>query len=196
MSRSSSARQTREAGEIYPGSPPGGEVEGDPGADVEHILSQVDFLPPEDELPMVGFGDVQEDDAAAGDFTSLGFAKIHPGWTCVGYVLGVGTVESEFDSEAGKRKQRIFHVRGTVRAQLANSDSVADVRGTVKLPQYARLRESVQNVLRAERRDGHKICVKITYMGQAPDTLKDDGSKKRSGAHIWDVRRVKVRSAT
>ncbi len=163
---------------------------------VDDILSKVDFLPPDDELPMIGFSDVTEQSRGGAEFTSLGFAKIHPGWECVGYIVGVGVVESEFDSDVGRRKQRIFNLKGTVRAKLSDADAVADVSGTVKMPQYARLRESLAEVVRAEKRENKKIAVRIKYVGQGPDTMKEDGTKKRSGAHIWDVRRVDVNKQT
>lgn len=157
------------------------------------ILKMVDFIAPvESDLPMVGFSDVTED-SQDGSFTSLGFAKICPGWSCVGYVIGAVNVESEFDSAAGRKKQSVFQIRGTVRAKLANADGFGDVKGMIKLPQYARLRESVAEVLKAERRENKKICVKITYMGQNTPTMKDDGvTVKRAGSHIWEVRRVNV----
>lgn len=164
--------------------------------EVNPVLDMVDMpeLQTESaELPLLTWENTAE--VKGGNLTSLGFAKLLPGFKFRGYVVKEDVVDSQFDSSAGKKRQPVFRLYGTARVPLDKSGAeggFAEAKGMLTIPQYERLREAIDINREAEKKSGKRIAVSIEYIGQGRPTVdaNDPTKVKRSGAHLFDVRRI------
>lgn len=199
MTRASTARAARkpaqeehdaqEAGEDYDRET--GEVHEVASAD--NILARVNVPELRTEtadLPLLGWTDTAE--VEGGDLTSVGFAKLVPGFEFTGFVVGRITVDSEFDSAAGKKKQECYQLFGTARLPVQGADKGAysSLKGTMTIPTYARLVEAIEANEKGEKQVGKRIPVRIKYEGQGQNRTDPGGKVLRSGAHLFSVVRV------
>lgn len=142
------------------------------------------------DLPLMTWDNSAE--VRGGDLTSLGFAKLVPGFRFRGFVLGIVAVDSNYDSPAGKKKQNVFILKGTARVPVQGGDggAMAEVRGKIKIPCYAALEEAFNENAIQEKKSGKKIPIEVSYEGQGPDAKDEDGNKTRSGRHMFRVTRI------
>ncbi len=172
----------------------GATVNEETGEVADRILRMADapdLRAPGADLPVLGWDNSAE--VRGGDLTSIGFAKLVPGFQFTGYVLGTKVVDSQFDSVAGKGKQEVYTMRGTARVPIANADKgvFAEIAGNLTIPIYAGLQEALDQNAKDEERLKTKIAVRITYEGKNPDRMAADGGKVlRSGRHLFRVVRV------
>lgn len=185
------AQATRE--EVHPET---GEVTHVPIPTDEKLLGMIDApelrVDGDENIPVLGWDDSAE--VRGGDLTSLGFARLVPGFAFSGYVLNTSIVDSQFDSPAGKRKQEVYNLRGTARVPIQGADkgAFAEVRGNLQIPIYARLAEAIEKNREGERTLGRRIPVRITYEGQGTPRTDDEGKVVRSGSHIFRVVRLQA----
>lgn len=168
-----------------------GEVIDGPDA-TERILERADvpeLRTADANLPVLGWDNSAE--VSGGDLTSLGFAKLVRGFKFRGYVVGTKVVDSDFDSPAGKKKQDVYILKGTARCPMQGADSggFGEVKGTLTIPIYTRLKEALDSNEELEKKLGHSIPVEITYEGQNPNRDKG-GGQTRAGSHIFRVVRI------
>lgn len=173
-----------------------GEVIDGPDA-TERLLERADvpeLRTADADLPVLGWDNSAE--VSGGDLTSLGFAKLVRGFKFRGFVTGTKTVDSDFDSPAGKKKQEVYCLKGTARCPMQGADSggFGEVKGTLTIPIYARLKEALDVNAELERKLGHSIPVEITYEGQNPNRDKG-GGQTRAGSHIFRVVRISAVAA-
>lgn len=104
-----------------------------------------------------------------------------------------------------RKMQEVYVLKGTARVPVKGSPVPAEVRGRMTIPTYARLIEPVsenrarEGELTARARKGNPkapsvfIPLVIRYIGQGADRpAKEDGKQARSGAHIFEVKRLRV----
>jgi hypothetical protein len=149
-------------------------VEREPG--VDDVLDMAELRTEEADQEMLGWDNSVE--VAGTDLTSLGFVKLVKGFAFRGFVNTEDVVDSNYDSEAGKRKQRVYKCFGTVRAPIQGAEGgFGEVRGKVTIPMWTGLAESIEENRKLE--------------AQGADTFDaDTGQKKRSGRHIFRVVRI------
>ncbi len=184
------AEQEHEEHDAYEGEEHGGNV--DP-LTIDRLLTMANVpeLAAEGaDLPILSWDNSVE--VKGGDLTSLGFAKLVPGFAFRGYVVKVGAVDSQFDSAAGVKKQNAYFLRGTARVpvQGGNGSTFGEIRGNMKIPVYASLSESIEENRALEKKIGKPIAIEISYLGQNPDKKGANGEKLRSGRHLFKVARI------
>lgn len=142
------------------------------------------------DLPLLSWNNSAE--VKGGDLTSIGFARLAPGFQFRGYIVGTEKVPSSYDSAAGPRLQDVYLVKGTARVPLQGgiAGTLGEISGRMKLPTYASLVEAIDQNFKDEKRLGKKIAIEIAYLGQSPDRKGPLGEKVRSGRHQFTVKRI------
>ncbi len=104
-----------------------------------------------------------------------------------------------------RKMQKVYTLKGTARTPIKGSDTFGTVQGRMTIPVYARMIEPVAENMAKEAEltakartksasaPAVKIPLVIKYIGQAPDKAsKIEGQRGRSGAHLFEIKRLRV----